>query len=175
MIVKFIGAALLIASASSIGWLKAAQYAARPKQLRLLNHALQRLETAIVYGYTPLSSAFTDISRQMPSPLQLVFTEAAQAMNGADGPPLTAREAWDQAWRCNGKKTALAKEDIRILNELGYSLGVSDREDQRKHIRHAVKQLEQEESTAREEHQRYGTMCRSLGVLSGLLAVILMY
>lgn len=172
---KLLGSALLIAAAASIGWLKAASYAARPKQLRLLNHALQRLETAIMYGHTPLAAAFADISRQLPPPLRAVFADAAQAMDAADAVPLTAREAWQLSWERHRGNAALANEDLRILLELGYSLGISDRDDQRKHIRHAIKQLEQEEFVAREEYQRYGTMCRSLGVLSGLLAVILMY
>ncbi|CAH8771582.1 stage III sporulation protein SpoIIIAB [Paenibacillus dendritiformis] len=172
---KLLGSALLIAAAASIGWLKAASYAARPKQLRLLNHALQRLETAIMYGHTPLAAAFAEISRQLPSPLRAVFADAAQGMDAADAIPLTAREAWQLSWERHRGNTALANEDLRILLELGYSLGISDRDDQRKHIRHAIKQLEQEEFVAREEYQRYGTMCRSLGVLSGLLAVILMY
>jgi stage III sporulation protein AB len=128
-----------------------------------------------MYGHTPLPAAFTEISRQLLPPLHAVFNDAARAMDDADAAPLTAREAWQLAWERHHVNTALANEDLRVLLELGYSLGISDRDDQRKHIRHAIKQLEQEEFVAREEYKRYGTMCRSLGVLSGLLAVILMY
>ncbi|UHA72870.1 stage III sporulation protein SpoIIIAB [Paenibacillus sp. 481] len=173
--IKLIGATLIIAAAASMGWMKSASYAARPQQLRQMNNALQRLETAIVYGHTPLSAAFTDIGRQLRPPLQLLFHAAAKAIESSAAVPRTAREAWHDALKQYGSATALKAEDLRVLVELGYSLGVSDRDEQKKHIRHAIKQLEQEEYTAREEFQRYGTMCRSLGVLCGVLAVILMY
>lgn len=162
-------------AAAGIGWVQAAAYAARPKQLRLLHHALSRLETAILYSHTPLSTAFHDIAQQMPSTLRDVFTSAAMAMEQSAAVPLTAKEAWLQAWECYGGHTSLAKEDKRIVQELGYTLGISDRVDQSKHIKLTIKQLEQEEWSAREDDRRYGAMCRSLGVLAGLLVVILMY
>lgn len=172
---KLLGAAILVSAAAGIGWVQAAAYAARPKQLRLLHHALARLETAIVYGQTPLSTAFYDIAQQMPAVLRDIFISASKAMGHSAAFPLTAREAWQQAWDLYGRNTALSKEDLRIVKELGYSLGISDREDQSKHIKLAIKQLEQEEWSAREDHNRYGKMTRSLGVLAGLLVVILMY
>lgn len=172
---KLLGATLLIGAAAGIGFIQAATYAARPKQLRLLHHALSRLETAIMYAHTPLSAAFHDIAQQMSPALHVIFVSAAQAMEQSSAISSTAREAWQQAWDQHGGNTALNTADLRIVREFGYTLGVSDREDQCKHIRLAIKQLEQEEWTAQEEHKRYGVMCRSLGVLAGLLVVILIY
>ncbi|MEQ7049254.1 stage III sporulation protein SpoIIIAB [Paenibacillaceae sp. P-4] len=172
---KLLGAAILVAATAGIGWVQAAAYAARPKQLRLLHHALARLETAIIYGHTPLSAAFHDIAQQMPPVLRDIFLSASQAMEHSAAQSFTAREAWEQAWERYGSNTSLTKEDLRIIKELGFTLGISDREDQSKHIKLAIKQLEQEEWSARENHSRYGKMTRSLGVLAGLLVVILMY
>lgn len=134
-----------------------------------------RLETAIVYGHTPLSIALHDISQSLPSVLQTIFHQAAYALNTTHSEPVTARTAWQQAWEQQGKRTALTTADFRIVKELGYTLGISDRVDQQKHIQFALKQLEQAEWVAREEQQKYGKMSRSLGVLTGLLVVILMY
>lgn len=175
---KLLGATLLIGAATGIGWIQSATYAARPRQLRLLHHALSRLETAITYAHLPLSAAFHDISRQMPPVLSVIFVSAAKALDRSSDTSFisfTAREAWQQAWDQHGGQTALNAAALRIVREFGYTLGVSDREDQCKYIRLAIKQLEQEEWTAQEEHKRYGAMCRSLGVLTGLLVVILMY
>lgn len=172
---KLFGATLLIGASAGIGWIQAATYAARPKQLRLLHHALSRLETAIMYAHTPLSAAFYDIAQQMPSILHIIFIHAAKAMEQSSTISFTAKEAWQQAWDIHSGHTALNTVDLRIVREFGYTLGISDQEDQCKHIRLAIKQLEQEEWTAQEEYKKYGKMCRSLGVLAGLLIVILIY
>lgn len=171
---KILGAAFIIAAATAIGWVQASQYAARVRQIRQMIHALQRLETSIMYGYTPLDEAFSELSYQAAAPLNQVFLHASQMMQSTQG-VTTAKDAWAEALRTHKGKLALKEQDVRILMELGLSLGVSDREDQRNHIRHAVKRLEQEESAAKEEHSRYGRMSRSLGILSGIMLVILMY
>lgn len=172
---KLIGTVIVISAAAAIGWLQSASYAARPKQLRSIIVALQRLETSIVYGHASLDEAFHDLGEQLPSPENRLFVQAAQLMRSHEYMVMTAKEAWETAVHDVMKHTALKKQDARILQDFGISLGISDREDQRNHIHHAVKRLEQEEQSAREEHSRYGTMYRSLGVLCGLLAVILMY
>ena len=172
---KLIGAAIVIGTATAIGWLQSASYAERPKQLRSLIVALQRLETSIVYGHITLDDAFAELGDQIPAPMNHLFTSAAHAMRSREHMVLTAREAWQLSLQESIKRTSLKKQDMRILQDFGVNLGVSDKEDQRNHIRHAVKRLEQEESAARDEHGRYGRMFRSLGLLSGVLAVILMY
>ena len=172
---KLIGTVIVISAATAIGWLQSASYAARPKQLRSIIVALQRLETSIVYGHAPLDEAFQDLGEQLPAPENRLFAKAAQLMRANEHTVMTAKEAWEKSLQEVMQHTSLKKQDVRILKDFGISLGISDREDQRNHIHHAVKRLAQEEQSAREEHGKYGTMYRSLGVLCGLLAVILMY
>ncbi|HBI05200.1 MAG TPA: stage III sporulation protein AB, partial [Paenibacillaceae bacterium] len=62
-----------------------------------------------------------------------------------------------------------------VLLQLGQVLGQSNREDQQKHIRLALMNLKSEEDVARAQQQKYEKMCRSLGLLGGLLVVILLY
>ncbi|WP_028544138.1 stage III sporulation protein SpoIIIAB [Paenibacillus taiwanensis] len=172
---KLIGTAIVIAAASAIGWVQSASYAARPRQLRQLIVALQRLETSIVYGHTPLDDAFEELGTQLSMPLNSLFAVAASNMKQREALVLTSKEAWHQALKRVTPETALKHAEIRVLHDLGMSLGISDREDQRNHIRHAIKRLEQEEINAREDYMRYGTLSRSLGLLSGVLVVILIY
>jgi hypothetical protein len=54
---KFLGAVLVLFAGTMFGFFQALQYARRPRQIRELITALQRLETEIVYGYTPLPEA----------------------------------------------------------------------------------------------------------------------
>ncbi|MBD8497743.1 stage III sporulation protein SpoIIIAB [Paenibacillus arenosi] len=175
LIIKLLGAAIVIAAAGAIGWIQASHYAARPRQLRQLIIALQRLETSVMYGHTPLDEACEQLSAQVPPPLNKLFAQASAGMRARDGHIQTAKAAWHAALQSEAPHSALKSQDVRILYDLGMSLGISDREDQRNHIRHAMKRLEQEEANASDEAGRYVRMYRSIGVLSGILAVILMY
>jgi stage III sporulation protein AB len=57
---------------------------------------------------------------------------------------------------------------------LGTTLGISDKEDQMKHIHLALLQLAAEEDAARDDQGRYEKMWKSLGILIAVLIVILM-
>ncbi len=170
---KLIGAMLILSAGTLFGFFQSFQYSRRPKHLRSLIQALQRLETEIAYGFTPLPDALAAISRQSPKPLSAFFEQAASRLEGRDAPSI--RESWRSAVDSEWKNTAMKENEKQIMNELGLTIGMTDREDQVKHLRLAVLQLQGEEEQAREEQRRYETMWRSLGVLLGVLIVILIY
>ncbi|MNJ36363.1 stage III sporulation protein SpoAB [compost metagenome] len=170
--VKMLGATLIILAATLAGWHKAGQYANRPRQIRHLIVALKRLETEITYGFTPLPEALRVIARGKKSPIQLMFEHAA---SGMDTHNLTAQESLHLAISKYWGYTAMKVAEQEIMQQLSYTLGTSDREDQAGHIAAAISQLQHEELQARDEQGHYEKMCKSLGLLSGILIVILLY
>ncbi|MEF3301940.1 stage III sporulation protein SpoIIIAB [Paenibacillus sp. GYB003] len=170
---KLIGAMLVLLAGTAIGFAKASVYARRPRQIRGLVHALQRLETEMNYGYTPLPEALARIADQLEPQLAAMFRMAAEPMLAANGK--TAAESWREAVDACWKQTALSSNEREILSQLSFTLGISDRDDQTKHLRLAVSLLQAEEQAAREDQRRYEKMWRSLGVLAGAFVVILMY
>lgn len=170
---KVIGAVLILFSGTMFGFYQAAMLSRRPKQIREFIHALQRLETEIVYGLTPLTVAFHKLADQLAHPAAGLFRQAAEAL--AATTDRSAGEIWRQAAEEQWKYSALKDSEKQILLQLGHTLGRSDREDQVKHLRLAVSLLQAEERTAQEDQRRYESMWKSLGVLMGALVVILMY
>ena len=59
---KWIGAVMIILSASWLGSSAAKRYRERTRQVRQLKVALQTLEAEIVYGLTPLNEATKKIA-----------------------------------------------------------------------------------------------------------------
>lgn len=175
MMLKFAGSVLILGAAALLGFLQAAHYARRPRQIRLLIGALQRMETEIVFALTPLPDAFLSLGRQLAEPVSSLFRLTAQRLASPDGTGMSAREIWRQTVTDVWKRTSLKTPEQEIVLQLGSVLGISDREDQVKHLRLAVSQLQAEETEAREEQRRYEKMWKSLGVLIGALIVILMY
>jgi len=169
--VKLIGAVLILFAGTMIGFQQAARLAARPRQIRQLIQALQRLETEIGYGYTPLPEAIARSSTYLPQPVSGLLREVSALIAQHRGLPF--RDSWEQAVTKHWPMTAMKKNEQAALIRLGSTLGISDRDDQVKHLRLAMQQLQTEEEAAREEQARYEKMSKSLGVLIAALVVIL--
>jgi stage III sporulation protein AB len=168
---KLIGAALILFAGTLIGFQQAARFAARPRHIRALLHALQRLETEIGYGYTPLPEALERAGAHSPQPLAAMLKDAAELLGDEGG--LSFRECWSRAIERHWAESAMRSPEKTALLRLGSSLGISDREDQVKHLRLAMQQLKAEEDAARDDQERYEKLCKSLGVLIAALIVIL--
>jgi stage III sporulation protein AB len=166
-----IGALLVLFAGTALGFHISAQYADRPKQLRLLLHALQRLETEIAYGLTPLPEALGRIAAHLTEPLAGLFRTAAEQMGGMQSTDEAWKAAVEQCW----KHTAMKTPEKDVLIQLGQSLGGSDSGDQIKHLQLAMRMLRMEEENAAEDQRKYAKMWKSLGVLCGALVVILVY
>jgi len=170
---KMLGAVLVIAATTLAGWVQAKQYASRPRQIRRLILALKRLETEIMYGFTPLPDALVRIGEQSGGAVGSIFHTAAEKMKPPDN--RTAQDALHLAIESGWNTTAMKTAEQEIMRQFSYTLGTSDRKDQLGHIATAVRQLESEEHEAREEQNRYEKMFRSLGLLFGVFIVIVMY
>lgn len=171
--VKLLGMLIIVLSGTLAGFNKARQYESRPKQIRELILAMQRLETEISYGFTPLPEALNKMGLQMHEPLKSFFISAANNMNPPQG--LTAQESIQLAISVHWKRTSMKSAEKDILHQLSYTLGTSDRQDQIKHIALTAQQLKHEEASAREELAKYGKLSKNLGLLVGILIVILIF
>ncbi|WP_040951351.1 stage III sporulation protein SpoIIIAB [Gorillibacterium massiliense] len=171
---KLLGAMIVILAGGLLGYYQSIHLARRPRQIRQLILALQRLETEVLYGASPLPEALLSVSRPLPDPLRSMFNAAGEEMSRHES-DRTAADSWKKAMNEYWPRTSMKGPEQETMRQLGFSLGISDREDQIKHIRLATGQLLAEEKTAAEDGKRYGSMWRSLGVLGATLVVIIMY
>ncbi|CAM4232282.1 stage III sporulation protein SpoIIIAB [Paenibacillus tarimensis] len=169
--ISTLGMVLIMFAGTMFGFQQAARYTDRTAQLRQLIHALQRLETEIGYGQTPLPEALERSAGHIPGPVPELFRNAASRLVSENG--LSFRECWEGTLEAGWGRTAMRQSEKSSLSRLGAALGISDREDQLKHLRLAMLQIQTEEETAREEQARYSKMWKSLGVLAAALVVIL--
>jgi len=171
-VIKLIGAMLILFAGTMIGFQQAARFAARPRQLRHIAHALQRLETEIGYGHTPLPEALARTADAVSEPIARMLRLASEGLGSAEG--LSFRESWERAVHTVWETTAMRENEKAVMLRLGSSLGISDKEDQIKNLQLAMLQLKAEEDAARDDQGRYEKMWKSLGVLIAVLVVILM-
>ena len=171
---KLIGAALILFAGIAFGFAQASLYARRPKELRQLAHALTTLESEIVFGISPLPEAFQRVASAVPKPVSSLFADMSERLAQGDA-DATVEDCWRSAVTNAWPKLALGQAERDALLSLCAQLGVTDRADQAKHLRLVLAQLSAEELNAREEQARYEKMWRSVGLLSALLVVILLY
>jgi stage III sporulation protein AB len=170
---KLLGACMILLATTMSGLKWSAHYVNRPRQIRLFRSALQRLESEISYGATPLPMALSHIAKQTPAPIGICLGEVAQRL--VEQQHLSLMDCWRQGLNAHWDKTSLQAAEREIITQFGYTLGSSDREDQVKHIRLVLAHLAAEEENATIEQRKYEKLCKSLGLLAGALVVILMY
>ena len=170
---KIIGALVIIFSLTMIGFQAASMFSNRPKEIRRIIIGLQVLETEICYGSTALPQALLHVAKRVRGNVGELFYLASGFLTHYDG--LSTSDCWEMAIEKMWGKTVMKKPEKEILMHLGKVLGQSDRSDQQKHIRLAAINLQSEEEEARSDQKKYEKMCKSLGFLGGILAVILIY
>jgi stage III sporulation protein AB len=169
--IKLLGSILILLAATSFGFRMANRFAERTRQLRMFMNALKLLETEILYAATPLSEACFKIGARVQPPVGTFFTELGHKLREGQG--VAAGEIWQET--LEKADLALRAGDREVLTGFGHTLGISDRQDQIKHIQLCIAHLGAEEQAAREEQMHNEKMWRYLGALMGLMLVILLY
>ncbi|HEY3314771.1 MAG TPA: stage III sporulation protein SpoIIIAB [Bacillota bacterium] len=169
---KLAGGLIVIAAATALGFLAAANYERRPRELAELISALGLLETEIAYAATPLAEAFGSIASRSGQPARGIVAEARRCLTSGEGRP--AAEVWSSAVQKVWTATSLKAADRDILLDFGASLGASDREDQIKHICLARERLRRAEGEAIGEAGRLARLYKNLGFLGGVMVVIIL-
>ncbi|WP_003543116.1 stage III sporulation protein SpoIIIAB [Desulfotomaculum nigrificans] len=169
---KLLGSAVVVLSCTLMGMTIASNYSRRPGEIRALRNALQMLETEISYGATPLPEALALVAERCDSRVAQLFRRASEELLTMRG--VTAREAWETAIADYYPKSALNRCDRAILQELGNALGISDREDQVKHLVLTKEQLQMEQAKAEDASARNTKVYNYLGFLGGLTIVLIL-
>ncbi|HWI54285.1 MAG TPA: stage III sporulation protein SpoIIIAB [Desulfobacteria bacterium] len=171
--IKAIGICMTLAACGTMGITWAGVYEKRTRHLVAIDSALQLLETEIIYGATPLSEAMMHVSKSCDTEISDLFKNTALELGRMEG--VTAGEAWNSAVRVFQEQSVLNNSDLQILKRFGASLGVSDREDQAKHLELARSQLKLAAARAEAAAKKNSTVFRYMGFLGGLLLILVLY
>lgn len=169
-ILKVSGVICIVASTALWGEYKARSLSLRLQQLRHFQQALRLLSTEISFTATPLPYAFKSIGNQIPGVAGKVFQEASRLLRERND--MNAQEAWRESLGVMSLPAFLTPDDLKILENMGISLGMSDRENQLKQIQLVSKQLEFAVEEALEKRNSSERMWRYLGFLGGVVLVI---
>ena len=170
---KMAGCLLIMSAGSFAGISLARNYARRPEELRNLITALQMLETEISYTATPLPEALARIAASCDRTIAPLFFTASEELCAQTG--CTAGEAWETALNKFYALSSILPSDLAVLRNLGTVLGISNGEDQCKHLRLAREQLKGEVILAEQQAAKYVKLWSYLGLLGSLALILLLY
>ncbi|HZK57958.1 MAG TPA: stage III sporulation protein SpoIIIAB [Clostridia bacterium] len=171
MLFKFIYSVVIVVCSSLLGFIFANTYVERTKLLNSLLSALQMLETEIVYGATPIPIIMRKVGNKTEKEIGNIFLSAADLLNLNSGQ--TFDEIWHDAVTQEARHTCLSREDIEPLLSLGKNLGISDCEDQVKHIRLIQEEIKRHYKLSLIAQNKNTKLFRNLGFLLGMAIVII--
>ncbi len=170
---KLFGAILILISGSSIGWIIAAQYKNRIRDLQELQLAFNLFNTEISYTRTLLPIALQKTAVGTEYPVSILFNSSADKLNKEKEKSFF--EIWKRVLTENKGINYLLEEDLKILEEWGQQIGCSGLEEQKKINKLTLKRLEQAEKKAQEIADKKVKLSRYSGILISLMIIILFY
>lgn len=170
MILKWIGALLVVVGCGGFGFAMAAAYRREEQLLSQLVKSLEIMECELEYRVTPLPSLFHKLSEQSSDPLKAVFQNLAQEMEEQISPD--AKCCMDVVL---SKTNDLPKSVQSALVTLGESLGRFDLDGQIKEIAAVKLVCVSDLEVLRAQRDNRVRSYQTLGLCAGAALVILFF
>lgn len=168
--IRWLGAALLVLSASLLGingYLRSCQ---RQRALKALVTGLGALRSELTALKTPLPELLGRLGATQPQPAGEFFGEAAARLRRRS---TGLSDAWEAAVK-NGESLCLRPEEEQALVDLGRMLGKSGAEAQGEAILRAEKKLELFLELEEREYMKQSRVRAAVGAGAGVMLAILL-
>lgn len=156
----------------SLGFAYGDRYAKRVFYLRELLQSIKLLKTEVVILSNPLPIAFKNISPRTDKKISNVYELILEDMVTKDIDEIYPSFVKTRDILIN--ECFLIQEDVDLFNTLGKTIGKTDRLDQDKHFNYVINELTLTINEAKIERDKNLKMYRSLGLLMGLGAIIIL-
>lgn len=171
MLIKLIGAAIILISSVSLGILLSMQEGYRIKDLEETAAVLKRLISLLKYNRDILSTALINASANANDNIRAIFNSIASAVNNGT----SSKTAWRMAIEQGYKKTFLNKEDSVNLKSLAQILDSPDIDLLQSGFDRAVDCINEAIDRAREKEQRDKKLYRSICTSIGIFLIIILF
>lgn len=172
IVMKIIGAVLIITSTSAMGFYVSNNLKIRIEDMKELKKDILILRGDIRYGNTPLPEAIGAIARREKGNLSEFFTYLYEEVIKLDGKRFF--DIWKMAVKEKLKDTSLNKNDKEHLIKLGENLGYLDKDMQINLIDLYIEQLEAEILEASKVLKEKAHLYNTLGIMAGIFVTIIM-
>ena len=171
MLIKTIGAILIIAGAASIGLAQRLRLARRVKILGDIIAALDLMYSEISCVCTPTEELLDKLCNTTEEPVKSFFQDCKERHQKRRDMPFEL--VWNLSLR-DAEYLELASQEKQVLLELGNTLGRYNAEEELRAISHARRNIEGHLKAAQDVRARLGRLYGNLSLLSGIALVIIL-
>ena len=168
--IRFLGAALLVAGCGGLGLSAANRLDCRVRDLRELSAGLEILQRELSWRLAPLPEALEAAAGGTHGRAAQFFAFCARESKRLAGAPF--RTLWSRGLERSPLR--LSREDRVLLEQLGPVLGRYDGDSQRQAVENVLTGLGRQQAQAEDDRRRLGRVYGVLGLTAGVfLALVL--
>ena len=166
--VKYILLIAIFGLSTGIGILISKSYENRVIELKEFKNILNIMKTKIKFTYEPLAEIFKQISKDNQTNVEKIFDQMANQITY-----YPTKDVWKNC--IQDADISIKQEDKDILKRLGKLLGQTDVEGQISEIEVTQSFLDTQIEKAEEEKKKNQKMYKTLGIVTGLVFVIILF
>ena len=159
---------IIFGLSTSIGMAIARAYGNRVDELKEFKNILNIMKTKIKFTYEPLGEIFRQIAKDNDTEIEKIFGQMANQITYYQ-----AKDVWENC--IQDADISIKQEDKNILKRLGKLLGQTDVNGQVSEIEVTEEFLSIQIEKAEEEKKKNQKMCKTLGVVTGLVFCIILF
>lgn len=170
MILKTIGALLIMFSCSSVGFIEKYKHTFRIKELDNFIQCMDIFAVNICYSLEDIGSAISKVSAHATDLNREIFEKIAQEFSKSNGVPIS------EIWKNVLEKTnngVYKKDDIEILKRFGDLLGNGNIGVQEENIQSLKKNLTMSVESLKNNEAKMSALSK-IGIYAGIVIVVLM-
>lgn len=172
MLLKILGSTAVLLACAGFGFFAAAEVERREKQLRMLRSAFLLIQGDIRYLKSSLPEAFLAAAEREQGDFRELFSSVSERLFAHE------TESFEQVFceelRDNFRESALKKQDIALLEQLGGMCGKMDDTLQAAAFDWYMEQSAQVLAGLSKENGEKTALCRRMGILAGIFLLVLL-
>lgn len=172
LLVKWIALISIFITSLTIGFAYGDRYAKRVYYLREMMQSIKHLRTEIILLSNPLPIAFRNIMGKSDDKIKSIYENILNDIVSKDIDEVYL--SFVEVKEMLRDECFFTLEDIDLFLTLGKTIGKTDRLDQDKHFAYIIEEFNLLIGEAKIERDKNQKMYRSLGILMGLGAVIIL-
>lgn len=169
---KILACITIIIASTAIGFNYGDSFKKRTKQLNEFQRCINQLQNDMIYTFTPLPEAISNIAEKSKYPIKSIFEEISSLLfsNAVD----SAYDAFCKVFNDKKEVLNLNKEDLNVILDLAKTLGECDIDGEKRMFSLTLGSLKKQIENSEISMNKNVKMCRYLGFSLGAMVVIML-
>lgn len=172
MIIKLVLSIPIIGLSALVGILISSNYENRIKQLHAFIYAMKVMDSEMNYSKNYLVDILKKLANSNEETIGAFFTNIINELSISFGKDFSY--IWSDAVDKTFKSSTLSNNDIKLIKDLGKSLGKIDLINQQKILEYFYRRFNLQLEEAIEEKERKSRVYKNLGVAVGIMIVVIL-